>query len=480
MLNQYRYIFVLFIFCIFIFISYHLRRTGIHEVPIPLPPPKSKYKPIKPFAPPPILENFPLAAIAHSAADLPPVPSFNAPPSPHILEKTPLFIGFTRNWRVLQQAVVSYITSGWPPEDIYVVENTGVMDSNKRGLLSLQNPFFLNHTRLSLLGVNVLVTPTLLTFAQLQNFYIFTSIEKEWPHYFWSHMDIVSVSYEDRYRETHNYSDFKSVYKNCVKSLRNVTAAGAPHWAMRFFSYDRLALVNVASFVEVGGWDTLIPFYMTDCDMHARLEMAGYVTKEDSVGMIYDMGSSVDDLLVFYRKTGDGIPAPSWTDPEKIEEEQISKAIAEGLLPTPAPVIGPKRRGEDRSLKARYDTNSVADISPAGLRSVRTWQDDTPASDTHFRPLIDTLNAMTDAKGRSAKGRNTWQARAAGGKGEPFYRDSAGFEIGIQMTIEHGRRVFAEKWGHRDCNIKDVGLKADDAWIVEHDWEDPPLPSCKP
>ena len=86
-------------------------------------------------------------------------------PNSSCSENTPLFIGFTRNWRLLQQAVVSYITAGWPPEDIYIVENTGVMKSNANGQLSLQNPFFLKHTRLDMLGVNVLITPTLITFC---------------------------------------------------------------------------------------------------------------------------------------------------------------------------------------------------------------------------------------------------------------------------------------------------------------------------
>lgn len=146
-----------------------------------------KYKPEPTIKSPPIVDNFPLAAAAHSAADLPPIPSWNKPPSKHVDEVTPLFIGFTRNWPLLQQVVVSYITAGWPVEDIYVVENTGVMDSNARGLLSLQNPFFVNHTRLNMFGVNILRTPALLTFAQLQNFYLHTAIEKEWPNYFWSH-----------------------------------------------------------------------------------------------------------------------------------------------------------------------------------------------------------------------------------------------------------------------------------------------------
>jgi hypothetical protein len=35
---------------------------------------------------------------------------------------------------------------------------------------------------------------------------------------------------------------------------------GTPgRWAIRFFAYDRLALVNKEAYIEVGGWDTMIP-----------------------------------------------------------------------------------------------------------------------------------------------------------------------------------------------------------------------------
>lgn len=201
-----RYTFIVFIFLLFVFVTAtYLRRDTFdsiipshdnappppEEAPAhddaPPPPPKPKYKEPKPVLAYPIVDNFPLALAAHSPDELPPVAAWVRPPVPHIKEKTPLFVGFTRNWRLLQQTVVSYINSGWPPEDIYVVENTGVMHSNRDGLLGLQNPFFLNHTRLHMLGVNILVTPTLLTFAQLQNFYLYTSLEKNWDHYFWSH-----------------------------------------------------------------------------------------------------------------------------------------------------------------------------------------------------------------------------------------------------------------------------------------------------
>ena len=70
--------------------------------------------------------------------------------------------------RLPQQTVVSYIIAGWPPEDIYLIENTGVMNSNCNGFLTLQTPFYLDRHRLTkILGINVISTPTLFTFAQL-------------------------------------------------------------------------------------------------------------------------------------------------------------------------------------------------------------------------------------------------------------------------------------------------------------------------
>lgn len=435
-------------------------QDSVEEKDPPPPNPKPKPKPTSPLKSWPIVDNFPLAAAAHSSTDLPPIPKWIRPPTPHVPERTPLFIGFTRNWRLLQQVVVSYINSGWPCEDIYVIENTGVMESNKLGLLSLQNPFFLNHTRLELLGVNVIITPTLFTFAQLQNFYLWTSLQNKWPIYFWSHMDVVAVPFEEEYSKGHpeiteqsptttpDYSDFKSIYTHCLNALREATAAidektGKPlRWAMRFFSYDRLALVNVASFQEVGGWDTLIPFYMTDCDMHARISMAGLDIQDKPAGIVFDVASSLDDLIVLYRKVG--TVEPSFIDPNVIEEEL--------------------EKGEK---DLRKDLNRTHSSPPLVVPS--SWQDDTIWSNLS-KQLIGTIDHMQGSKWENKHGRNTWQARQTGGQGDPYYRDSEGFEIGIQLTIEHGRNVFREKWGHRDCDIVEVGLRPEDAWRVEHDW----------
>lgn len=388
--------------------------------------------------------------------------------------------------------VVSYITAGWPPSDIYVVENTGVMDSNKRGLLSLQNPFFLNHTRLHMLGVNILIAPTLLTFAQLQNYYLFTSISNDWEYYFWSHMDVVALSFEGEYIDQkaekhesilppsdpkHDYSDFKSLYKNCVDNLRNTTLPDpqtgvVPRWAQRFFSYDRLALVNVAAFVEVGGWDTLIPFYMTDCDMHARLEMAEFEMLEVHPGFVFDVASSLDDLIVLYRKKGTA--EASFKDPNAVEEEL--KAIAEAekekkLLDEKKAQDVKDKKSPKMTIESDSSEEASKEFSPKSVApSSGKWEDDEIHSE-RFTQLEHTLDNMLRSKGDSARGRNTWQARQMGGQGDPFYRDSAGFDVGIGMTIEHGRAVFREKWGHRDCDIRAIGLRPEDAWRVEHDWD---------
>ncbi|KAE8440928.1 hypothetical protein EG329_006190 [Mollisiaceae sp. DMI_Dod_QoI] len=538
-----RYILFASISLLFIFLTSYYWRSGVDNSTtivnnVHATEQYPKYKPPPPARSLPIVDNFPLALAAHSAADLPPIPSWNQSPKPHVPENTPLFIGFTRNWRLLQQVVVSYITSGWPPEDIYVIENTGVMDSNKQGRLSLQNPFFLNHTRLHMLGVNVLITPTLLTFAQLQSFYMFHSISQGWSTYFWSHMDVVSVSFEDEYFSRHasmsspilpssdpkhDYSDYESVYTHCLLALRNVTSPDPTtgqlsRWAMRFFSYDRLALVNVASFVEVGGWDTLIPFYMTDCDMHARLEMAKFDIKEVPAGLIYDVASSLDDVIVLYRKKGPHTPEASFKDPNAIEEEL--KAIAESKKnetmnaelvdkEIKTSKIKDKRDGEDGEegdngkqaekawekmaegqkppgtgpvggeLKHEALSSTSASISTVPAPSPTTaastisnlhWEEDTIFSPS-FQTLMQVLDRMQGSKHENSRGRNTWQSRQVGGQGDPFYRDSEGFDQGIQMTIEHGRRVFADKWGHRDCDIVAKGLKPEDAWRVEHDWD---------
>lgn len=201
---------------------------------------------------------------------------------------TPLFIPFTRNDAMLTQTLLSYIAAGWPREEIIIVENTGTMDANPNGLLSKGNPFYLNYDTLrGRYGVSILRTPTLLSFAQLQNFMWATARSRGWRFYYWSHQDVAVLSDEAA-------TPYRSFYSNVLTSLRALNATADSQdpkirWAARFYNFDWLTLVNVDAISGVGAWDPFIPYYNTDCDWYERARLAGYSVDEERVGDIYDL-----------------------------------------------------------------------------------------------------------------------------------------------------------------------------------------------
>jgi hypothetical protein len=426
-------------------------RKGAEPKATPIPPPPNDPPPPKPIRSGPIYKNitarpvvpiretFPLAAKAKSSSDLPPIPSWDKPPSKHVPEVTPLFIGFTRNWPLLQQAVVGYITAGWPPEDIYVVDNTGTMDANEKGQLSLQNPSYLDHHRLKkVFGVNVLVTPTLQSFAQLQNLYLSTAINKNWPYYFWSHMDVIPQSDEAR-------EPFKSLYMRTVDILRETTSVGYARdeqgregrWALRFFAYDWLTLMNTATLAELGGWDPLISYYTTDCDMYERMRMANLSMAVADAGMIYDAPHSLEDLAVLYRRK-----------PKKDDD-----ASGQGEEKPPPPTV-----------RASWWTTKAKQQAEEDQRN-----------STHWHDLQAKLKAMQIHKNKGGP-RNRWQEQQTGGQGEPYYRDLDGFIEGLEINIKAGVNVYRAKWGSRKCGLKGDGLKLEDAWKVKLNFDPVKLP----
>ncbi|KAL6717277.1 hypothetical protein ACLMJK_005192 [Lecanora helva] len=471
-----RYIFLPLILAL-VTITLFLLRSSLPYTSQPPPPPEKPplkphplYKPPKPEKPPPLPEYFPLAASAKSPADLPPVPSWNKPPSPHVPEKTRLYIGFTRYWPLLQQVVISYITAGWPPSDIYVVENTGTFDANKKGQLTSQNPFYMDYHRLTeIFGVNVMTTPSLQSFAQLQNLYLSEAINNNLTHYFWGHMDVVAQSHEDAV-------PYRSLYQIAVDTIRESFAPDylvdketgkKAEWAVRFFSYDWLALVNVAAYVKVGGWDTMIGYYGTDCDMHSRFGMNDLKMPIADAGQVFDVGDSMPDLERLYRrkkkvpksKREEKITGSTFDDEKKLLNVEDSGKIS---------VIG-NVTGTIPSLDTKSTAPSPSGpVSEANKKYLEETEEDTLGSEGWKKLQVD-LEAMAQAK-RDDPYRNSWQLKQKGGQGEPFYYDADGWEKALQMTIETGTKIYDEKWGHRGCNIRDVGLKEGDQWRVEHDW----------
>ena len=481
-----RYVFlpalVAFVTLLFLFL-----RLSILPASQPAPPsePEVKHKiykaPQEP-PPPPIPEYFPLAASAKSPADLPPVPNWNKPPSVHVPETTRLYIGFTRYWPLLQQVVVSYIAAGWPPEDIYVVENTGTFDANRNGQLSSSNPFYMDYHRLTkIFGVNVLTTPSLQSFAQLQNLYLSEAINNNLTYYFWGHMDVVAQTHEQ-------WKPYRSLYQIAVDTIResmdpeygkDPDTGERKQWAIRFFSYDWFALVNVDSYKKIGGWDSMISYYGTDCDMHSRIAMNGFTTPIADAGQIFDVGRSLDDLEILFRRR-------KKTKTVKRDAEVDSSAHTTPALTSSTSLSA---SASSSSASSKHDSTSSTTRLPPGAHltnGASTSKEDSSHSSgpnaaylssteedelggPSWQALQDQLESMAQEK-RDDPYRNSWQLKQRGGKGEPFYYDADGWEQALQMTIKTGTEVYEEKWGHRGCGLGDTELVEGDQWRVEHDF----------
>ena len=234
-----------------------------------------------------------------------------------------MLIGFTQNNGLLIQAVLSYIAVGWPPEDIVLIDNSGTMDANSRGDLTTKNPFFLNYPRLQDFDVSILQTPTLLTFAQLQNFYLRTAIAQDWSIFFWSHMDVVVLGDEHE-------SPFKSFYRRVLDILDE--NRHRDDWAVKFFAYDALTMVRVDAWRKIGQWDPFIPYYHADCDAYSRMALHGYPrdAADAYAGTVFDVAGVIDNFETRLFPAA-GETSPNSTRYHKLRQElqEIEKAKKE-------------------------------------------------------------------------------------------------------------------------------------------------------
>lgn len=371
---------------------------------------------------------------------------------------------------MLKQAVLSYIAAGWPRNDIIILDNTGTMDSNNKGRLSADNPFYLDYNLFRRrYGVAILQTPTLLNFAQLQNFMLRTAITRDWPFYFWSHMDIAILSGE-------NFSPYKSFYHRVIDVLdssgidqygtlppdpsseetevsehrqyanspQNVLkekleplfntgktrplglqkrGSTKPKWAIKFFDFDNLALINVDAWKTIGAWDVFIPYYNTDCDAYARILLNGFTKDEAQAGYIFDVAGIIED------------PEDRFFPAEKVEDRKKW-----GLAPD-----GPERAGGE-------------------INSLR------------FQWLKSDLQEMMDVKNSNELGRNTWQGsgtkETAREKPEAWGHDPKAFQAAWWTTADYGRAMYVKKWGTLECNLQEANKTLNDAWLQEYLEED--------
>ena len=236
-------------------------------------------------------------------------------------------------------------------------------------------------------------------------------------------MDVIALSDEEYIDpETHEY---QPLYKRMLSVLdKTLSPTYDAKWAIVFFAYDKLTLVNRHAYMDVGGWDTTIGYYMSDCDMHSRISMRGYKIEDAAVGLIYDVGNTFDDLMILYRR----------------------QPVSENLQTT--------------TTTTNNDTPTSITISPSSY-----------ISSPSYISLRDACNSLQIRKNTDPGGRNTWQAAQQGGVNEPFHIDPEGFDRALWQRVEFGKTMYAEKWGHRGCDIREVGLKEGDAWRVEMEVE---------
>ncbi|KAI3329103.1 hypothetical protein HD806DRAFT_481701 [Xylariaceae sp. AK1471] len=340
----------------------------------------------------------------------------------------------------------------------------------------------------------------------MQNFFLSTATSRSWPYYFYSHQDVLVLSFEDGAdtikrpgdREWFFYDDqekadilrpaaagqkgYRTIYENCLREL-NHTLENEKRWGFRWFQYDHLTLVNRAALDAVGGWDSLMPYYGSDCDMNARLEMDGWTMRHRRVGIINDVSTVMEDLVALYR---DPKVVPTFVDPnpipmEELESSEQPPADDETDKNEPTPDEGaseetkptqnqdaetPEAAGEETRPTRKRDAGK-----PEGIGGQRIAQ----AMD-YFRALLKVADDMGAYKYRSENAaRNSWQASQHGGVGEPYYYNADGFAKSFWILTEAGREVFRQKWGHRDCDlVEETALQLGDQWRVEKDWEDPP------
>jgi hypothetical protein len=343
------------------------------------------------------------------------------------------------------------------------------MDANNKRTLTPTNPFFLDYDLFRRrYGVAILQTPTLLNFAQLQNFLLRTAVARDWPFYFWSHMDIAVLSAEDiqPYKSFYHrvldvldttgldqYSttppepaisdeelnegyDHESApkppdvltggFEQFMKALPKVPAMKLRKrwrkrrkWAIKFFDFDNLALVNVEAWRRIGPWDVFIPYYNTDCDAYARIILNGYRKDEVQAGYIFDIAGVLEDPEIRF------FPADS-------EQDRVKWGVSPD---------GPEPVGGE-------------------LDSQR------------FQWLKSELQEMMDQKNSNEMGRNTWQGASTEGRPrklpEPWSYDPKAFQTAWWAMADYGRAMYIKKWGTLECDLPAANKTLKDSWLSEY------------
>ena len=117
-----------------------------------------------------------------------------------------------------------------------------------------------------------------LTFAQTQNFMLKISMDRHVPFYLFMHSDAEAVG---------------DTVQRLVAMAKAFTIQNRK-WGVIFTNYDALAAFNTAAFRKVGGWDTMLSWYLSDCDMYRRLRLAGYELLESNLPVRHEPSQTIN------------------------------------------------------------------------------------------------------------------------------------------------------------------------------------------
>ena len=133
--------------------------------------------------------------------------------------------------------------------------------------------------------------PVPLTFAQTQNFLLKIAKDRHVPFYLFMHSD--AEAGPDTVEKL-----YEMAVHECSKGK----------WGAIFTNYDALAAFNTAAFDAIGGWDTMLSWYLADCDCYRRLRLAGYPTLESHLPVTHEPSQTINSDPVIRRQVDLEVP----------------------------------------------------------------------------------------------------------------------------------------------------------------------------
>jgi hypothetical protein len=172
----------------------------------------------------------------------------------------PLFIPYLNRPDLLERAVRSAVCNG---VEINIINNS-------------------NGASIGIPGVDFIQRrpPVPLTFTQTQNWFLeIASADADYEEfYFFMHSDAEAGA---------------GTVQKLVEIARRLIKEGRK-WGVIFTAYDSLAVFNRDAFREVRGWDTLIEWYASDCDMYRRIKLAGYELVESNLPVKHEPSQTLN------------------------------------------------------------------------------------------------------------------------------------------------------------------------------------------